>query len=166
MQAGASRAYDRAMTSGASSLVSDSQAKESRIETLDVLRGIAILGILVMNIRNFSMPLRAFQDSTFAGGAQPSAAVWLAGDLLFEDKMIGILSLLFGAGIGILGSREGAGSPLAILLRRHAALLVLGFLHAYLVWYGDILNTYAFAGLLVILCRRLPAGWLLVLGAL
>lgn len=137
-----------------------------RIEVLDVLRGIAILGILVMNIRNFALPLAAFHDPLFAGGGAASLVTWFVGGLLFEDKMIAILSLLFGAGLVIAGDRAGQGSTILALARRHVALLLIGALHAYFVWYGDILNTYAIAGLLLLPLRRAKPRTLVVLGIL
>jgi hypothetical protein len=104
-----------------------------RIDAIDVLRGVAILGILVMNVRNFALPLRDFQRPSAAGGMGVSnLAAWLGADLLFEDKMIALLSLLFGAGLVLMDEHaadapaEGRGFarrwfpalPLALRLRR------------------------------------------------
>lgn len=137
---------------------------EGRIEVIDVLRGVAILGILVMNIRNFALPLREFQNPFTAGGGMWSLGTWLAADILFEDKMISILSLLFGAGIVLIGGKTDRVATRRILVRRNVALLALGLAHAYLVWYGDILNTYAFAGLMLFALRGLRPRTLLLLG--
>jgi uncharacterized protein len=142
-------------------------AAQRRIFALDLARGVAILGIFVMNMRDFAMPLRHFQDPLFGGGALfPNLALWAVGGLLFEDKMIALLSLLFGAGIVLLErhARE-QGQPLwPRYWRRHVALFVFGVAHAVLLWYGDILNTYAVCGLALYPLRRLRPRTLIVLG--
>ena len=127
-----------------------------RIASLDVMRGVAILGILVMNVRNFALPVQAFQRPGEAGGLSVgNVAAWAGANLLFEDKMIALLSLLFGAGL-VLAQRHAAarGEPFAgPWFRRCAWLLAFGLVHAVAVWYGDILNTYAVAGALLFLVR-------------
>lgn len=128
-----------------------------RIDALDLIRGLAILGVFVMNIRDFSMHLRSFDDPLVAGGAvHANVVAWCLGNGLFADKMILILSMLFGAGIVLI--HEHAGLRLEdgsrINRRRQMALLAIGLLHAYALWFGDILNTYALGGLLLWPARR------------
>lgn len=141
-----------------------------RIALLDVLRGFALLGILVMNVQSFSMPSAAYVNPTAYGHlAGADYLVWLLGYLLCDLKFISLFSMLFGAGVLVsTGSwGEGPERPRAFHLRRMGALLCFGLLHAYLVWYGDILVTYALCGLLVYRFRRWePARKLRVAGGL
>lgn len=136
-----------------------------RIRSLDVLRGVAVLGIFVMNMRNFALPLRSFDSPGFAGTAASGADLWCWGvaNVLFEDKMIAVFSMLFGAGIVVMTGRSER--PLQMHMRRMFWLLVIGAVHAYGLWYGDILNTYAACGVLLFPFRRVRPGVLLGLGA-
>jgi uncharacterized protein len=144
-------------------------AGAERIASIDVLRGVAVLGILVMNMRDFAMPLRAFDDPAFpAGFTWANFFAWITGNLFFQDKMIAIFSMLFGAGIVIFTERAAArGAPVASLYyRRHFWLLVFGLIHAYGFWFGDILLTYAVCGMVLYPARKLPPRFLFVLGFL
>ncbi len=138
-----------------------------RIESLDVLRGFALLGILVMNIQSFAMPAAAYMNPTAygdLGGA--NYQVWYWGHLLVDRKFMAMFSMLFGAGIVLMSRRrEAAGGTAAGLhYRRMGVLAVIGLLHAYLLWEGDILFLYAICGMIVYPMRRLPAPALVVLG--
>jgi uncharacterized protein len=140
-----------------------------RIDAIDFVRGIAILGIFVMNVRDFGLPLAWFDRPALAGGTGPlNVAAWATGTLLFQDKMIALLSLLFGAGL-VLQARASVAEGLSATarwLRRCAWLLLIGVAHALLLWFGDILNTYAICGLLLWPLARLRARWLVAIGAL
>jgi uncharacterized protein len=129
-----------------------------RIESLDVLRGFALLGILLINIQAFAMPVAAYMNPT-AYGDLTGANFWAwAIPYVFADlKFISIFSMLFGAGIVLMWQRaEKRGEPPALLhYRRMGWLIVFGILHAHLFWYGDILYSYGMAGLVVYLFRRL-----------
>ncbi|MBC7772705.1 MAG: DUF418 domain-containing protein [Pyrinomonadaceae bacterium] len=138
-----------------------------RIGSLDTLRGVALLGILVMNIRNFALPLKDFDNPAFPVAPAETSDVWCwaVANIFFEDKMIGIFSMLFGAGIIVMTARAGAGlRPIVLHYRRMCWLLVIGLLHAYLLWYGDILNTYAICGALIFPFRRFSPAMLISLG--
>ena len=129
-----------------------------RFVAIDVLRGVALLGILVMNIQGFAMPMAAYFNPTALG--PPSTvdfAIWTFSHLLFDQKFMTIFSLLFGAGIVIMTSRAEADGRRSALLhyRRMLALFVFGMLHAYLIWDGDILVLYAICGAIVFPFRRL-----------
>jgi uncharacterized protein len=142
-------------------------AESERLQALDVLRGFALLGILVMNVQMFSMPYAAYFNP-FALG-QPSSrdlTVWSLAHVLADQKFMTMFSLLFGGGVLLLAGRvaERGGSPAAIHYRRMVWLLVFGLLHAYLLWHGDILVLYAVCGMLVYPARRLRARALLALG--
>lgn len=138
-----------------------------RIDALDLLRGFAVLGILVMNIQSYGMPGSAyFFPTSFGDMSGLNGLVWWIGDLLFESKFITIFSMLFGAGIALMSDRASAsGRGFAGLhYRRMGWLLAIGLIHAYLLWSGDILVTYAVCGLLIFLFRRSSARKLAIWG--
>ncbi len=119
---------------------------------LDVIRGFALCGILVANVR----PIATTVGLLPPDGAPPTTAdLWLG--LLVDHRFFPIFSLLFGMGFSLLyESAEARGvSPRLVLLRRLLALFLLGLAHR-LLWDGDILTIYAAAGLVVLL----PSSWL------
>ncbi len=137
-----------------------------RSATMDAIRGIAVLGILVMNIPGFALPESDFFNPWVGGYEGVDRAVWWFGRLFFEMKMQSLFSMLFGAGLVVLGERAArAGRRLTpVFYRRVGVLAVLGLLHAYLLWYGDILWTYAVCGAVIYPLRRLSSRWLLGVG--
>ena len=129
-----------------------------RVTSIDVLRGFALLGILVMNIQSFSMPDAAYLNPTAYGDLNGANRwVWILGHLLTDEKMYGIFSMLFGAGILLMATRieRRRGQPGPVHYRRMAWLILFGLLHAYLLWSGDILYTYGVCGLVAYLFRNL-----------
>lgn len=144
-------------------------SEPQRIVSLDVLRGFALLGILVMNIQSFSMIWAAYLNPTAYGDLTGANYwVWLLSHVLTDQKFMTIFSMLFGAGIVLLSSRvEARGqSATGVHYQRMFWLIVFGLLHAYLLWYGDILFFYGICGLVVYLFRKLSPRKLLVLGLL
>ncbi len=141
-------------------------AETARIDAIDVLRGFALLGILVMNIQVFAMPQAAYFNPTAYGDLEgENLYVWLAGRMLADQKFMAIFSMLFGAGIVLMAERaEARGGAARLHYRRMGYLLVIGLLHAYLLWHGDILFTYAICGFAVYPLRHLSPGWLAALG--
>lgn len=140
-----------------------------RMDSLDVLRGFAVLGILVMNIQAFSMIGPAYDRPTAYGDIQGGDYLaWLISHVLFSGKFMTIFTMLFGAGIVLMcGRREAVGRGSAgIHYRRMGVLLVFGLLHAYLLWHGDILLTYAMCGFWVYLCRNWRPSILIGIGLL
>ena len=128
-----------------------------RHDVIDFLRGLAVLGILVMNIQSFAMPFAVYFNPTALGPPPPlDFAIWMTGHLFFDQKFMTIFSILFGAGILLMTTRvEARGGRVAWLhYRRMFWLLVFGLIHAYLIWYGDILVLYAVCGSIVFLFRR------------
>jgi uncharacterized protein len=128
-----------------------------RILTLDVLRGVAVMGIFSVNVIGFAMPEAAyFNPAAYGGTTGASLAVWLANFILIDGKMRGLFSLLFGASTLLVIQRAGAAglSPASVHYRRMAWLLVFGLCHFYLLWYGDILTLYALDGLLLYAFRN------------
>jgi uncharacterized protein len=139
----------------------------NRIEAIDTLRGFALLGILVMNITGFAFPFAAYFNPTVYGGSTGvNLGAWVFAHLFFDLKMLGIFSMLFGAGVILMAERAvAAGRKFGrIYYRRILWLLLIGLIHAYLLWHGDILVTYALCGLLLYLFRRRSARALIITG--
>lgn len=141
-----------------------------RIDSIDTLRGFSLLGILLLNIASFGLPFAAYMNPTVAGGADgPNLTIWLTAMTLWDGKFRCIFSMLFGAGAFILldrAERRGAGIEAAdIYYRRTLWLILIGLLHAHLIWYGDILYPYGVCGLLLFPLRKLSAKALILTAA-
>ncbi len=138
-----------------------------RIASLDVLRGVAVLGILVINIQVFSMIGAAFRHPHAYGPLEGvEYAAWLVPHVLCGGRFMTIFAMLFGAGIVLMAERRratGLGSA-GLHYRRMGVLIVIGMLHAYLFWYGDILYAYAMAGLIAYLLHKLRPSILIGIG--
>ncbi|MEM9827144.1 MAG: DUF418 domain-containing protein [Planctomycetota bacterium] len=142
-------------------------ATNERFVLMDVVRGFAVLGILVMNITAFALPMAAYQNPNAMGvlaGAEYMA--WWITEVFANCKFISLFSLLFGAGIALMAERISArgGRPFILHLRRMAGLLLIGLIHAYGFWYGDILVTYAICGVLCFVARDWSPPWLIAIG--
>ncbi len=127
-------------------------AAAERLTAIDTLRGVAVLGILVMNIYAFAMPYQAYVNPLLMGGTEwYNLGIWFFTHLFFDLKFMAIFSMLFGAGIIIMSERAVARGMnfKSLHTRRQLLLLVFGALHGYLLWAGDILFAYALTGLLV-----------------
>jgi len=132
-----------------------------RIISLDVLRGIAVLGILIMNIQSFSMPGIAYINPTTYGDLGGlNLWVWICSHLLANGKFMAIFSILFGAGILLFTNNAKAKGKNGGVLhyRRMGLLLLFGLMHSMLLWTGDILIAYSLCGMLVYLFRNLKPG--------
>jgi uncharacterized protein len=138
-----------------------------RIATLDIVRGIAVMGILAMNIIAFAMPFQAYLNPLAFG--MDSAAdywSWVVSFVFVDGKMRGLFSFLFGASTLLVIERaEAAGrSAASAHFPRMLWLLFFGLLHFYFIWWGDILTTYALIGLVLFLFRRLATRALVAWG--
>lgn len=123
-----------------------------RLVSLDILRGFAVLGILVMNIQSYSMPGSAYLNPTsFESLEGTHLWVWLVSHVFADQKFMSIFSMLFGASIIMISSKAKKEHLRSgnLQSRRFAGLLGLGILHAYLLWSGDILVAYAICGFLM-----------------
>lgn len=136
-----------------------------RIEAVDFLRGVAVLGILAINITGFWGPSLA----TFSPAIpqmEPGGAAWFGvAFVVFEGKMRALFSLLFGASMVLFADaaeRTGA-NPDTAQLRRLMWLALFGYLHFALLWWGDILFTYALCGMGALALRRLAPVQLLAI---
>lgn len=127
-----------------------------RIIFLDVLRGMALFGILAANMRAFFAPLEVYSNIgvLFHGPADRMAQFFI--DALIQIKFITLFSFMFGLGFGIQMSRAEARSArfMGFYPRRLVALAIFGLIHGILIWSGDILLTYAFSGALLLLFRK------------
>jgi len=149
---------------------------QARVHSVDVLRGIAVLGILAMNIIAFALPSVSYMTpmddaaNAYAGGFTGwNKAVWFVQYMVFDQKLMTIFSMLFGAGLVLMDGRAVAADPsrrgfAAIYYRRLAWLLLFGLIHAYLFWFGDILTAYALCGLLLYPLRKLSPARLIAIG--
>lgn len=137
-----------------------------RITSLDVLRGFALLGILLMNIVGFGLYHAAYDNPTSAGGATGANLwTWIVLHVVAEGKMRCLFSLVFGASVVLLTRRlEGRPDSGDIYYRRTLWLLLFGVVHAYLLWQGDILYPYALCALALYPFRRMPPKHLLTIG--
>lgn len=145
-------------------------AQEERINSLDALRGFALLGILPANVLIFGMYLAAANDPTVAGGATGwNLASWALFRILIEGKMRCLFSMVFGASTILLTSRaeqRSTDSAADIYYRRNLWLLLFGLAHAFLLFWGDILYPYALCALILFPFRKLSAKKLLIIGGL
>ena len=111
--------------------------------TLDFVRGVAILGILLLNISAFGLPKAAYLNPAWSGNATLSDAwTWALLDLLAQVKFLTLFALLFGAGLQLLLPRGKRW-----IQSRLTLLALLGFIHGLFFWDGDILLAYALVGL-------------------
>ncbi len=140
-----------------------------RIVALDVLRGVAVFGILLLNILGFGLVSSGYFDPTVGTGATDAShatnlGVWAAVDVFFEGIMRALFSMLFGAGI-VLFLRDGRSGRLHY--KRTFWLLMFGLLDAFvLLWFGDILIVYALAGALLYLVRNASPARLCIAGVI
>lgn len=141
---------------------------DERIISLDVLRGVALLGILLMNIAGFGLVFYAYLDPTVHGGATGwNLRVWIINNMLFEGTMRAMFSMLFGVGMVLMTSRaleRGGGIETAdIYYRRTIWLLIFGLIHSYLIlWTGEILFAYGLYGLFLFPFRKATATKLMI----
>ena len=140
--------------------------RAERITNLDTIRGWATLGILLMNVVSFAMPAAAYFN--LDGGGSDTVLDWIIGgfgEIFADQKMMGLFSLLFGAGVALFADRTRAkgGRPVLLSLWRNLLLLGIGFLHS-LLWEGDILMVYAIASPFVVALRNRAPRTLIGLG--
>ena len=138
-----------------------------RITSLDLIRGVAVLGILLMNAVSFR-----FGDAPYLNLSAGGSETWLDwcvgifGEIFVDQKFMGLFSLLFGAGMILFIDRAVEKGRRAVLLNlwRNALLLLIGVLH-FMVWDGDVLMAYAISSVFLIALRKLPNGALISIGA-
>ena len=138
-----------------------------RITSLDLVRGVAVLGILAMNAVSFRFGSAPYFNLSAGGSAGwLDWVVGVGGEVLVDQKFMGMFSLLFGAGMVLFMDRAAArgGRAAALNLWRNALLLVVGAVHM-AAWDGDVLVAYALASVVLLALRGLPNWWLVGIGA-
>ena len=139
-------------------------SERDRLESLDVLRGFALLGILLLNIIGFGLLSVAYNNPGFdlAEGSILNITTYTLVNVLAEGAMRGLFSILFGAGIILFATGE-RGKNAWIHYKRTFWLLIFGLINAYiLLWNGDILVTYTLAGSLLFLLPHLSPRTLVI----
>ena len=139
-----------------------------RISHLDTIRGVAVMGILIMNSIAFFLGSVAYFDISV-----PNDASWLdwliaiAGEVFADQKFMALFSLLFGASILLFCERaEAKGySPTKLSLWRNFLLFLIGCFHA-MLWEGDVLTVYAICAPILLVCRKFSPTLLISLGCL
>lgn len=127
-----------------------------RVDLIDIVRGLALFGILAANMRGFAGPAKAYFDPSIYW---PSAADRIAQafvDIFIQGKFVTIFSFLFGVGFAVQLERgEARGVKIGrVYARRLAILAVFGIVHGMMIWFGDILLPYALIGFILLLFRR------------
>jgi uncharacterized protein len=140
-----------------------------RIQSLDLLRGVALCGILVMNITSFALPGTAYSNPTAYGDDTFSNhLVFAISYVFFDQKMMGLFSLLFGASAMLFMEklRHKGLSTIGFYYSRMIWLIIFGLFHSVLLWEGDILFFYGLCGLFLFLFQKMPAASNFLLGLL
>ena len=129
---------------------------DERISLIDILRGLALFGIIAANIRGFAGPLTSYFQPDLIWKGRLNFWVQAFIDTFIQGKFITILAFLFGVGFVLQFTRAEKKQSrfVRVYVRRLFALLLIGALHQLLFWWGDILVTYALGGFLLILFRK------------
>ncbi len=140
----------------------------ARIQVLDYIRGLSILGILMVNAIAFAQPFEVYSNPSVSllPLSQADKWVWWLTETFFKDKFITVFTLLFGISMYLVGRDTPPNAPLnqTPLFRRLAWLSVFGLIHGALIWHGDILLHYAITGALFWRWREATAKNLLIMG--
>lgn len=130
-----------------------------RIATLDFIRGFAVMGILAANIIAFGQPFEAYTypAAFLTDPADPGGWLWIAQFVLVDGKMRGLFTLLFGAGLYLFMERTWArGGTRQLQAWRLFILMLVGMVHFFFIWAGDILFYYALFGFAALACITWP----------
>ncbi|WP_223633974.1 DUF418 domain-containing protein [Planococcus sp. 4-30] len=138
-----------------------------RVKAIDLMRGFSLFGILIINMLTFHSPFLYIDPYKWFNGTL-NEGIYRFIDIFIQASFYPLFAMLFGYGLAMQYMRAEASKrpfmPLAV--KRLVILLVFGILHAFLIWYGDILITYAIMGFLLIFMIRLPSGWLMGFAAI
>jgi len=137
-----------------------------RIPTLDIIRGLAVMGIFSVNVVGMAMIEAAyFYPPAYGFGSTADRVIWAANFILVDGKMRALFSILFGAGMVLVCERAEAAGRAAWRVHYPRMLVLLGFglVHYYLLLWGDILTNYALMGMVGFAFRRFPVERLLAL---
>ncbi|MGG7618471.1 DUF418 domain-containing protein [Bacillus coreaensis] len=138
---------------------------QERIVSIDIMRGLSILGIFLVNMLSFHTPILYIDPFvTWTATSDRLFYSWI--DLFIQGSIYPLFSFLFGYGFVILRERtiaKGGNFP-TIAIRRLLFLSFIGWVHANYIWHGDILFTYSLFGILLLLFIRLRGKVLMLLG--
>ena len=140
-----------------------------RILSLDVIRGIAVMGIFSVNVVGMALPDQAYgYPPAFGFDGLGDRIMWAANFILVDGKFRSLFSILFGASMVLVMERGIAGGRKAwqVQYPRMIVLLLFGLAHFYVLWWGDILANYALVGMIAFIFWRLRPKWLLLAAAL
>jgi len=140
-----------------------------RILSLDVIRGIAVMGIFSVNVVGMAMIERAyFYPPAYGFDGLGDRIMWAANFIVVDGKFRSLFSILFGASMVLVIERAVAAGKAGwkVHYARMAVLLLFGLAHFYLLWWGDILANYALVGMIAFAFWRLPAQGLLLVAVL
>ena len=138
----------------------------NRIEALDLLRGFALLGILLANMLVFHTPYFYIEPySYFSASGDLGAFKWLT--IFVQGSFYPIFAFLFGYGLNMQYEKalERNEPFVKMMSKRLSILLVFGLIHALFIWSGDVLFSYATLGFSLLILIRIPAKWLTILAA-
>lgn len=139
----------------------------ARIASLDALRGIALCGILLINIWDMGGPIAMDRPLSSPAIGDSDWQIWGFAHLFVTGTMRGLFSMLFGVGLLLFVGDEQGGGRTKLYVRRLLLLMLLGVIDmTLLLWPGDILLIYAMAGFMVLMVRPLPSNMLLVVAIL
>lgn len=143
------------------------ELKGERIISLDIIRGFAILGIFLVNMLSFHSPMLYLEPLTWWDSPLDQGTYKVI-NVLAEGSFYPLFAMLFGYGFVILRERTlvRGNKFRAVAIRRLIVLLVIGIIHAFLIWHGDILITYAIIGFLFLLLLRASSKVMLITGTL
>lgn len=140
-------------------------ATTDRLFSLDVVRGLAVLGILAVNAMTFGWPWAVSSNPSLQPGFDAGAAQgWQIMHVFFQDKMRTLFSILFGASIFLIGGERFDAARGKLLRSRLFWLALFGLIHGLAFWFGDILLLYAWTGVFVMMARSWSARRLLIVG--
>lgn len=129
----------------------DAVSAEKRLVIVDIIRGFSLLGVVIINVFSFNMPPDSHVSQYELSGSMDSVLFFLV-KLAIEGKFYTLFSTIFGLSFALQVERlQGKGTPIkAVFLRRFFWLFVIGFIHAVMIWSGDILQAYAIWGLILL----------------
>ena len=141
--------------------------EKKRIVSLDVMRGFAILGIFLVNMLSFHSPL-LYIDPLKWWKDPLDQGIYVFIDVFIQASFYPLFSMLFGYGLVILRDRAQLKeiSFISIAIRRLSLLLIIGLIHAFFIWHGDILFNYALLGFIFLLFIGLSGRNMMVVGSL
>jgi uncharacterized protein len=137
--------------------------QSNRIQSLDQIRGLALMGILVVNYMAFTLPLDAYMFPSFSPLVMTQAddLSWWGIKTFFQEKFISLFAMLFGVSLGLISLGQG---DKGVLSRRLISLLFIGLAHGALIWGGDVLFLYAVSGLIMLMWLKLSPRQLIIGG--